>query len=85
MCRRAGAGRAGGAPRSPAPFGKPGDLQIQAPLQPPSGGRADRVGFEELGQLGVLRRDEIAQQPRSPQRPRPAPDPAAAGQPRWRW
>jgi hypothetical protein len=58
-----GGGRpGGGAPRLAVPFGKPGDLQVQAPLQPPSGGRADRAGFEEPGQLGVLGRDEIAQQ-----------------------
>jgi hypothetical protein len=42
--------------------GKPGDLQVRPLLQPPSGGRGDPAGFEELGQLGVLRGDEIALQ-----------------------
>ena len=55
-------GQTGRRPRSPLLFGKPGDLQVQPPLQPPSGGRGDRAGFEQPGQLGVLRGDEIALQ-----------------------
>jgi hypothetical protein len=43
-------------------FGEPGDLQVRPLLQPPTGGRGDRAGFEELGRLGVLRGDEIALQ-----------------------
>jgi hypothetical protein len=50
----------GGTPRLLLPFGEPGDLQFQVPLQLPSGGRTDGAGFEEPGQFGVLSSDEIA-------------------------
>jgi hypothetical protein len=42
-------GQTGRRPRLPLLFGKPGDLQVQPPLQLPSGGRGDRAGFEEPG------------------------------------
>ena len=55
------AGRGSGPPL-PLPFGKPGDLQVQAALKPLPGGHTDRAGLEEPGQLGVLGGDEIAAQ-----------------------